>query len=252
MTSHRSRLVAAAFLSLAGIAFAGFASAADFGLTMTRIHLDASHPVETIGVTNRDADPVAFEVHVRRWRQGADGAWELVPDDGLVVHPLIVRMKAGETARVRVGSLSPTVNEEQAYRIELAELPDKSKHKPGSVRMLARISLPAFVRPKDVKAELAVTVDTLGANSAKLFVRNTGTAYSAPNDATLRIVDATGKTLQEAKVTTPYVLAGAQAPVQVALTGNTCTRAAKIELLLPNDAATVAAPVAPGARRCVP
>lgn len=251
MASHRSRRIAAAFLSLAGITLAGFASAADLGLSTTRIHLDASHPVETLDVTNRDADATAFEVQVNRWHQAADGSWQLVPDDSLVVHPLIVRMQPGEVARVRVGSLSPTVAEEQAYRIVLAELPDRAKDKPGMVRMLARINLPVFVQRADAKPALVMSVDVVEAKDAKLVLRNTGTAYSEPMDGTLRIVDTDGKTLQEMPLKTPYVLAGAQAPVTATLPGTTCARAASIQLVLPHIA-PLAAQVAPGARRCVP
>ena len=251
MASHRSRRIATVFLALGGIALAGLVSAAQFGLSMTRIHLDASHPVETLAVTNRDADATSFEVHVLRWRQADDGQWQLVPDDGLVVHPLIVTMQPGETARLRVGSLSPSVTEEQAYRIELAELPDKSKQMAGMVRMLARISIPVFVQVKDPKAALGVSVDALQAHDAKLVLRNTGTAYSPPQGGKLRIVDAAGKLLQETDITTPYVLAGAQSPLTSALSGNACARAAKIELALDN-AAPIAVPVAPGARRCAP
>ena len=251
MASHRSRRVAAAFLALAGITLAGFASAAEFGLSTTRIHLDASHPVETLDVTNRDSQAVAFEVQVNRWRQDAEGAWQLVPDDTLVVHPLIVRMEAGATSRVRIGSLSPTVAEEQAYRIVLAELPDRAKEKPGMVRMLARINLPVFVQPADAKPVLAVSVDAFGAKDAKLMLRNTGTAYSEPMDGTLRVVDAAGKTLQETPLKSPYVLAGAQAAVNATLSGAVCARAASIQFVLPH-LAPLAAQVAPGARRCAP
>lgn len=252
MASHRSRRIAAAFLALGGIALAGLASAAQFGLSTTRVHLDAEHPVETLGVTNRDAEATSFEVHVQRWRQGADGQWQLVPDDGLVVHPLIVTVQGGETARVRVGSLSPSVKEEQAYRIELAELPDRATQKPGTVRMLARISIPVFVQTGDPKPALDLALDALEARDAKLVLRNTGTAYAAPQDGTLRLVDAAGQTLQEIQVSTPYVLAGAQAPLTSALVaGTACKRAAKVELVL-GKAAPIAVPVAPGARRCAP
>ena len=251
MASHRSRRIATAFLALSGLSLAGLASAAEVGLSTTRIHLDASHPVETIGVTNRDAEPTSFEVHVQRWRQDADGEWQLVPDEGLVVHPLIVTMQAGETARVRVGSLSPSVAEEAAYRIELAELPDRAKQSSGTVRMLARISIPVFVQTKNPKAALGVSVDALQAHDARLVLRNTGTAYSPPQGGKLRIVDADGKTLQESDITTPYVLAGAQSPLASKLSGNACARAARVELVLDN-AAPIAVPVAPGARRCAP
>ena len=48
MYSHRCRRIATAFLALATISLTGLASAANFGLSTTRIHLDAAHPVETL------------------------------------------------------------------------------------------------------------------------------------------------------------------------------------------------------------
>jgi len=251
MATHRSRRLATAFLALASVALAGLVSAADFGLSMTRVHLDAKHPVETIAITNRDAEQVAFEVQVKRWRQDASGAWQLVPDDSLVVHPLIVKIPAGEVARVRIGSLSPSVTEEQAYRVELSELPDRTKQKAGMIRMLARISLPVFVQVAEPKQALSLSVDTLAGRDGTLLLRNSGTGYAAPEEATLRTIDAAGKTLHETHIATPYVLAGAQSPMKVALSGGDCAHAAKIELVMPNTA-PLAATVAPGARRCAP
>ena len=252
MASHRSRRFATAFLALGSLALAGLASAAQFSLSMTRIHLDASHAVETVAFTNQEDKAVAFEVQVKRWRQAADGTWQLVPDDSsLVVHPLILRVEPGATQRLRVGSLSPTVSEEQAFRIELNELPDRNAKQINGIRMLARVSVPVFVQPAGAKSALAIVVDSLGTHDARLTLRNAGSAYSAPGEAKLRILDAAGKTLQEDPLTAPYVLAGAQSPMLVKLAGNACARAASVELVLP-DAAPLAAPVAPGARRCAP
>lgn len=253
MASHRSRRIATAFLALASLALAGLASAAQFSLSLTRIHLNASHSVETVAFTNQEDKPVAFEVQVKRWRQSSDGTWQLVPDDSLVVHPLILRVEPGATQRLRIGSLSPTVSEEQAFRIELNELPDRTQQQQQAqgIRMLARVSVPVFVQPADATPALAVAVDAFDAQDARLLLRNTGGRYVAPAEGTLRVLDAAGKVVQEAKVTTPYVLAGAQAPLMAKLTGSACSHAASIQLLLP-DAAPVAAQVAPGVRRCAP
>jgi fimbrial chaperone protein len=248
MRSFRTRS-AAAFAALILLVLAGLASAAQFGLSTTRIHLDAAHPVETVTMTNQEAEPLAFEVHVKRWRQDANGEWQLVPDDGLVVHPLILRIDAGKDARLRVGSLSPSVSSEVAYRIELSEVPARAQQKAGTVRMLARISVPVFVQPPNAKAAVAITVDKLDAHSAHLVLRNTGSAYAAPGDATLRVRDAAHKVVHEGKVTTNYILAGAQWPLEAKLPAGACARAATLELQY-DDTAPLVATIAPGARRC--
>ena len=250
MRSYRSR-IAATLAMPALLALAGLAGASQFSLGLTRVHLGASHPVETVTLANQDAQPLSFEVQVKRWRQDDAGAWQLVPDEGLVVHPLILRVAPGESARLRVGSLSPTVDAEQAYRIELHELPDKATQKAGIVRMLARVSVPVFVQPGDGKSSIAMSVGTVEARSATLLLQNTGSAYEAPLDGVLRVRDAAGKTVHEARLSTNYILAGSRWPLHASLPAGICARAASIELSL-GDAPPIAANVAPGMRSCAP
>jgi fimbrial chaperone protein len=250
MRSFRTRS-AAAFAALSLLTLAGLASAAQFALDMTRIHLSAGHAVETMTVTNQEQAPLTFEVAVKRWRQDADGNWQLAPEDGLVVHPLILRIEPGKEGRLRIGSLSPTVSAEAAYRIELSEVPDRAQQKAGSVRMRARVSVPVFVQPPNAKAALALSVDSIDSQVAHLRLRNTGTAYSPPADVTFRVRDAARKVVHESKLTTNYVLAGAQWPLQAKIPGNVCTHAASVELQLA-DGAPLVADLAPGARRCAP
>ena len=241
MRSFRTRS-AAAFVALGLLTLAGLASAAQFALDMTRIHLSAGHAVETMTVTNQEQTPLIFEVAVKRWRQDDKGDWQLVPEEGdLVVHPLILR----------IGSLSPTVSAEAAYRIELTEVPDRTQQKAGSVMMRSRVSVPVFVQPPNPKAALALSVDSIDAHAVHLRLRNTGTAYSPPGEATFRIRDSTRKVLHEATLTPNYVLAGAQWPLEAKIPGNACTRAASVELQLAG-AAPLVAELAPGTRRCAP
>jgi fimbrial chaperone protein len=250
MRSFRSR-TAAALAMPAFLALAGLASAAQFSLGLTRVHLGASHPVETVTLANQDAHPLSFEVQVKRWRQDDAGAWQLVPDEGLVVHPLILRVAPGESARLRVGSLSPTVDAEQAYRIELHELPDKATQKAGIVRMLARVSVPVFVQPDGGKASVTLSIGAVESRGATLVLHNTGTAYEPPVDGVLRVRDAAGKTVHEARLSTNYILAGARWPLHAKLPAGICARAASMELTL-GDAPPIAANVAPGMRTCAP
>ena len=93
MFRFRSRARAASAV-LALTCIAGLASASQFNVGTTRILLGADHPVETEVLTNQEARDVSFEVHVTRWKQLADGTWDLQPTDALLVHPLIVRMSA--------------------------------------------------------------------------------------------------------------------------------------------------------------
>jgi fimbrial chaperone protein len=244
MSIFRAR--AATLAALVALACVGVASAAQFRISNVRLHLDAARPVDTIVLTSEEQRDVAFEVHVMRWTQAADGRWELAPSQDLVVHPLIVKMPANGEARLRVGTISPTVATEHAYRIELQELPESSKPTPGQVRMLTKLSIPVFVEPAQAKSKLALAFD-----ADKLVLRNTGTAYAPPTQGTLKLTDAKGRTLHEGKLDTNYVLPGANVPVLPEISSSTCTHTANVELTLP-EATPIVATVSPGRWKCAP
>lgn len=230
----------------------GFASAARFSLNPIRVHLGAGHPVETVVLGNQEDHPLSFEVQVKRWTQGADGAWTLEPSDDLVVHPLIVSVAAGGEARLRIGTLSPTTAGEQAYRVELQQLRDPATAAEGAqIRMLTRISLPVFVQPRGAKAELALAVASPAAAKLGLSLRNAGSAYVPPGVATLRVLDGDGRVVHQGKLTLGYLLAGAQLPVATAWPAGACGRAARVELTTA-EGANLHADVPADLRRCTP
>jgi fimbrial chaperone protein len=247
--SHGVRLLAVAGL-LAGAA--GLASAARFSVNLTRVHLGKSHPVETVALGNEEAQPLNFEVQVKRWTQGADGAWSLAPSDGLVVHPLIVTVPVGGKARVRVGTLAPTTDVEQAYRVELQQLPDPNATADAmQVRMLTRISLPVFVEPPGAESRLALAPSSASADRLGLVLRNEGQAYAPPGEASVRVFDDQGRVLHQGKLTISYVLAGAQLPIATAWPAGACARAAQVELATAEGAA-LRTVIPAGLRRCAP
>lgn len=250
MFRFRTRARAASAALVLTICVAGLASASQFNIAMTRILLNADHPVETEVLTNQEPRDVSFEVHVKRWRQLADGTWDLQPTDALIVHPLIVRMPKDGQARVRVGSLSPSVTAEEAYRLELNELPDRTPAAAGQVRMLTNVSVPVFVQPPNAKSALAMSVADLDGKDIKLVLRNDGTAYAPPAPATLRVLDAGGRKLAESQVTTIYVLAGAQASLQATLPASACAHAASVELTIGEEKQPLLSSIAPSVRRC--
>ena len=252
MSAHRSRLRALALAALGTLGcLAGSALAAQFTLSNTRIHLGAAHTTETLVLSNREARTVSFEVHVKKWTQNADGTWTQVPSQDLVVHPLILRADANGETRVRIGTLSPNVASEQAYRVEITEQPDNTERKSGEVRMLTTVSLPVFVQPKGAKAVRAMTVDAVTPKELVFSLRNTGTAYAGADDAALRVLDANGRKLYDATLEIGYVLVGGHLPVHAKLPANVCANAAKVELKF-GDEATLVAPVAQGQRKCAP
>jgi fimbrial chaperone protein len=247
MSAFRVRVAALVALACCS----SVAAAAQFGLSNTRIQLGASHSVETVVLTNQEARDVTFEVRVKRWTQKADGTWDLVPTQDLVVHPLILKLPDTGTARLRIGSLAPTVAAEQAYRIELQELPDSPNAPAGQVRMLTMVSVPVFVEPAKAAPNLALAIDGIDHHGASLVLRNDGSAFIGPTPGKIRVRDAGGRTLHEAKLDTNYVLAGARLPLRATVPASACAGATSIELTM-GDAKPLIASITPGQRRCAP
>lgn len=248
-TAYGARLLIAVGL-LAGAV--GLASAARFSLNLTRVHLGSRHPVETVALGNEEAQPLSFEVQVKRWTQQSDGSWSLLPSDGLVVHPLIVTVSAGGKARVRIGTLSPSTTSEQAYRVELQQLADPNQPRDAvQVRMLTKISLPVFVEPQDAKSRLTLATASADASRLTLRLRNAGTAYAPPGEGSVRVLDARGRPVHQGRLTLGYVLAGAQLPVSTAWPGGACARAAQVELTTAEGVA-LRTSIPAGMRRCAP
>jgi fimbrial chaperone protein len=251
MTAFRMRARVAALAALCTLACLAPAVAAQFSISITRVHLGAKQPIETLVLSNQEARDIAFEVHAKRWTQKADGTWDLVPTQDIVVTPIIVKLPADGDARVRVATLSPNVANEQAYRLELQELPDSPNAPAGEVRMLTMVSLPVFVEPAKATPKLELAVDAIDARHASLVLHNAGNAYAPPDNAVVRVLDQGGRTLHEGKLDTNYVLAGARLPLQADVPAAACARAATVVLTIGKDAPITAA-VPAGQRRCAP
>jgi fimbrial chaperone protein len=256
MRSFRTRS-AAAFVALGLLTLAGLA----VGSPVRAGH--DTHPSErggmrseTMTVTNQEQTPLIFEVAVKRWRQDDKGDWQLVPEDGgLVVHPLILRIEPGKQGRLRIGSLSPTVSAEAAYRIELTEVPDRTQQKAGSVMMRSRVSVPVFVQPPNPKAAAgAFRRQASTHHSVHLRLRNTGTAYRAPG----RCNDCAIRDSQPARSCTKrpghpnYVLAGAQWPLEAKIPRRCLPRAPHRWNCNTQAPRRSSRRIAPGTRRCAP
>lgn len=247
---HARRHALTWLLRGAGLLSMAAAHAAQFTLSPTRVHLDRGHATETLVLGNSEDREISFEVEVKRWRQGDDGQWALVPDDTLVVHPLVVTVPAGGKARFRVGTLQPGVAAEEAYRVELQQLPDPEPAQGASVELLTRMSIPVFVQPATHEARVALAHPRVDAGAVRVDLANVGEAYIAPQDSRLRLFDAGGRLLREEPLATEYVLAGAMTPLSRPLAAELCTRVERIELVLAAPALSASVAVPAGARQC--
>jgi len=209
------------------------AHAAEFQLSPTRVQLAPRHLVDTVVVGNSGATPLRFEVSVKRWHMAADGGWQLVPSDDLIVHPLLLDIPAGEKARLRVGQLVASQDpEEAAYRIELDEQEVGSRQS-NSVRMLTRISLPVFV-DGDAPGAPAETLQAPQWHGGALAfaMHNTGDSFVPPQTLDVQVRAADGTVLAAQALQGNYVLAGATLPLRMHLPQAACARASELRVHL--------------------
>lgn len=98
----------------------------------------------TITLRNEGPTPTNVQIRVFRWSQ-ADGQESLQPTEDVVASPPAVTLLPGAdyVARIVRVAKRPVVAEE-AYRLLVDELPDASRVKTGTVKLLVRHSIPVF------------------------------------------------------------------------------------------------------------
>jgi fimbrial chaperone protein len=229
------------------------AHAAEFQLSPTRVQLAPRHLVDTVVVGNSGATPLRFEVSVKRWHMAADGSWQLVPSDDLIVHPLLLEIPAGEKARLRVGQLEPSQDpEEAAYRIELDEQ-EVGRRQSNSVRMLTRISLPVFVRGDAQGAPSpspSLQAPQWHGGALAFAMHNAGGSFLPPQTLDVQVRAADGTVLAAQALQDNYVLAGATLPLRMRMTPAACARASELRVHLEETGSDLRLPLS--SRHCQP
>ena len=246
----RLRLPAIVFLLFA---FCAALSAAEFQVNPVRVELEGRRRAETLLVSNSAAEPLRFEVSVHEWRMAADGGWQLVPTDELIVHPLLLEVPAGGQARLRVGTLEPVLEgPERAYRIEMLEQAPPGPTKPNVLRMVAKVSLPVFVRPGAGTAVPRLRAAAIRRGALQFGLHNAGDSYLAPQKLALELRSARGEVLHRQELGSNYVLAGATFPVRARVPAEACGRVAAIRVTFLDSRRALDSALPADARHCGP
>ena len=108
----------------------------------------------TSTVTVRNVGKASFDVQTRIYRWGQKNGEDVLEEtDDVVTSPPITTLKPGSTYAVRIVRLDgKPVNNEQAYRVLVDQLPDEDKTRGGTVALVMRHSIPVFVTPDSVGA----------------------------------------------------------------------------------------------------
>lgn len=237
-------------MSVVGLLWAGESRAAQFTLAPTRVNLAAGQVAQTLLLGNEDAREVSFELSFQHWRMDAAGQWLLEPSDDLILHPQIVTVPAHGKAVIRVGTLRTQLAAEEAYRIQMQELPGERDVQGAAVAMLTRISVPVFVQVAKPSLQLGLDQPMLSSDALSLRLSNTGTRYLSPEDAHLIVRDGAGKVLHEDSVGVPYLLVGARIVLSRPLPQAVCRQADSLDLVFPEAGLTQTLSLADSARTC--
>lgn len=248
----RSRACAAwlALTAVISVALPCLAAAAQFTLAPTRVHLAPRQVAQTLVLGNEDSREVSFELSYQHWRMDDAGQWLLEDSDDLILHPQIVTVPGKGRAVIRVGTLRGNLEHEEAYRIQMQELPGESSVQGAAVTMLTRLSVPVFVQVAKPVLALELADAALSADALSVTLRNSGSRYFSPEDARLTLRDGDGVLLHEQTVGVPYLLVGAQLRVTAHMLAAVCAKAQQLELTFAQAKLEVRVPLAAANRSC--
>jgi len=120
---------------------------AKLAIMPVQIDLSTKKPTSIIRVANDGNTRSIIQIDLVSWQQGKEGDMYESTEDLLAV-PTLFELEPGEKQLIRIGLRKPPEpDNERAYRLYFAEVPDESVPKEGAVRVLLRIGVPVFVLP---------------------------------------------------------------------------------------------------------
>ncbi|HEY2335755.1 MAG TPA: fimbria/pilus periplasmic chaperone [Burkholderiales bacterium] len=163
---------------LLALAAAQCAWAGVFSVTPVRIYMMPKDRAVAVTIVNEADEPVALQADVYEWKQGADGADELVPSEDLILAPPIIKLAAKAKQVVRLARLTPPdASRQLTYRLILRELPEASLSKGITVPVALALSMPVFITPPNAKQRTACEA-AREQGTLVVYCTNSGNAYA--------------------------------------------------------------------------
>jgi len=215
-----------ALCSLALLAFATTASAANFTVNPMQIALSPAVRSAVVTLHNTSKEELRFQISAFEWDQDDKGGMKLTPSTALIVFPQLLTLAPGAQRQVRVGTDSKATGPELSFRIFFEELPVSTASPHNGVTMRTKVGLPVFVRPAGTLSA-AMQIHDLRAGDGKITmdVKNDGQAHGVVDNVHIVAADAAGKTVYTKDVPGWYVLAHRSTRYEVPVTGAGCSAA---------------------------
>ncbi len=186
------------------------------------------------------------------------GTLVLQPTENLIFFPRMLKLAAGEERKIRVGLAAnatkpdaPNVVHKQApvetsYRIIVQELPSrKTAADRSQIQVLARMSIPIFVTPKNAKAKTSIEAAMTQGNKLIFQMKNTGTASTMVNELYVTAFDAKRRELLKTKLTSWYLLANDTRSHEFALPETVCPKVHSFLITAKTTEKTIEQPYVP-------
>ncbi|MGE4064657.1 MAG: molecular chaperone [Rhodospirillaceae bacterium] len=217
-------------------------------VTPTTVVLGPGQTTALLTLTNEGDTPARFETTLNAWSESAAGETELTPSADIIVFPKLITLAPRESKKIRIGTeLAPQASE-RSYRLILQELPQIDRETGQvNIQVLAKISLPIFLTPRNATAKPAIAGLGLENGVLSFDVVNAGSSRTIIRELSVQGRGASGEAFN-LKTAGWYVLAGGRRRYQVALNAADCRRASEIAVTAAGDEPlAVRLPVTPAA-----
>ena len=254
MMTRMLPLIAASLLlvGFGGFSRPGTAQALDLSISPIQVHLAATQKSANLVIGNPNESEVTIQVSTFLWTQDAKGEDVLTKSPELLAFPQMLKIKSKAERVVRVGVAIPDRSVERTYRLLIEPVLTYKPNNPASYRtaaavIIARASVPVFLRPaKDLPAPATVK-GTVEKNRALFQIANPGGIHMNPPAIRLKGLGPTGEVVFEDTKKGWYILAGITRTESFELPEGTCVRLAKLMAEIQNgqQVETVTIPVQP-------
>ena len=177
------------------------------------VDVPASGVTSRITLKNNGSEQIKAQIRIFKWVQ-KNGKDELVPTRDVVASPPLARISPNSKSTVRVVRISKSpLNGEEAYRLIVDQLPQKSNRSGVAVKLQIRYSIPVFFGAN--AADEPNLVWTAKSNGSKLTVKNKGNRHIRLSE--LKIQNSKGQKIGAKHGLVGYVLRNSTAKFDIKL-----------------------------------
>jgi fimbrial chaperone protein len=223
-------------LALGLLCGAGRARASGLNISPVQVWLTPEASKSLLTLRNEGPDDARYQVSVMSWDEDARAGMKLAPTEEIIVFPIILELKVGETRSLRVGSMVPFGPIEKTYRVFLEELPAAEKPQARStVRVLTRVGIPIFLAPVKSLEDHKLSALSLGSGGAAVDVQNTGNVHLRVDSVRLEGFAQGGEKLFEKEAQGWYVLAGGHKRYELEVPKDACAKVRRLVVSVKTD-----------------